>query len=623
MPDPMTTAILKLLSPLIKLATLALVVAMLARGEVLLVPIALAVVIAFALTPLVKALERIGLARFLCVLVVVLAMLGLVSSFGYVVSRQFVDLSIQMPKYSEVMGRKLAALRTPGKSSLANIPKTVDKVVQDLDNRVSEDLRAQRVRVVPEQATALERFQAIIAPALGPAARAIIVLVLTIFMLTKREDLRNRFIRLVGQGSVTLATRTIDDAARRISRYLMVQSLLNLGFGALVFASLSLIGVPYALLWGAIAAVLRFVPYVGSTIAMVLPAAIAFSQFEGWWHLFATVGTFIGIDLVMAYLVEPLVIGAKTGVSSLALLVMTFFWTWIWGPLGLVLATPLTACLAVIGKQVPRLNFLGVLLGDEAPLAPHVVLYQRLLARDEDEALETMEEQLAHHCRRDVLERTFLPALSLAERDLARQEISTDEHAFILQSLHTILVSCGNGEALPAPAGFARLRRKEALGTEPARSGSGEPRFSILIAPARSDADALTAELASEAFRVLAVEVETMAASALTSEVCAMVKAGSPDLICIPAVPPGGVAHVRSLCKHLRLARPAVRLVVFRPGEPVDRGEEARTVGRMVEAGADRVVFRLSDLAAEGRLVLQLAKARDEEPTRARAGSPS
>ncbi|MBC8132770.1 MAG: AI-2E family transporter, partial [Deltaproteobacteria bacterium] len=344
------------------LATVALLVTILARAQGILVPLALAIIVAFALSPAVKRVER-KLGRGLAVALVVLVALSAVTAFGYLLKRQLVDLSTQMTKYSDSIRTKVVALRGSEGSGLASLSRSVDKVVRQLDEQVPADQGARPVRVIPAASTALERIESALTPVVEPLARTLIVLVLVIFLLIKREDLRDRFIRIIGKGNVTLTTRTLDEAGQRISRFLTHQSAINGGFGIIVALGLFWIGIPYAPLWGFVAAVLRFVPFVGTLLAMLLPAALAFAQFAGWWQLTATLALFLSLDVLAAYFVEPVVIGAKTGVSSMAMLISAIFWSWLWGPVGLVLSTPLTVCLAVLGKHVSRLSYLAVLLG--------------------------------------------------------------------------------------------------------------------------------------------------------------------------------------------------------------------------------------------------------------------
>lgn len=392
------------------LATLVLIVVVLSRAASIFVPLALATVIAFALAPVVRRLER-TIGRMAAVAVVVVTGLAAVGGFSYLLERQVVGLSSDMTKYSDSIQRKMIALRGTDGSGLGALAKSVDRAVRNLDEQVVADQTARPVRVVPAEATAFERVESALAPVVEPLARAGIVLVLVIFFLIKREDLRDRFIRLIGRAHVTLTTRALDEAGHRVGQFLAQQSVINGGFGVAVAVGLLGIGIPYAALWGFLAAVLRFVPFVGTLFAMVIPAALAFAQFPGWWQMLATLGLFLGLDVLTAYAVEPIVIGAKTGVSSMAMLVSAIFWSWLWGPVGLVLSTPLTVCLAVLGKHVPRLSRLAVLLDDQPALEDQLVLYHRLVSGDEEEAEELLTKRFGEKSRAVVFDQVIIPAL--------------------------------------------------------------------------------------------------------------------------------------------------------------------------------------------------------------------
>jgi len=544
--------------PFFWLATLVLVVAVLALARAVLVPLALAILIAFALTPPVRALER-RVGRGLAVFLVVLCTLGAVTSFGYLLQRQLVDLSAQMNRYSESMRRKVATLRPVAQGGLAGLTRTIDSLVQELD-RGKNVPEARPVRVVPRQATATERFETTVVPMLKPVADFVVVFVLVIFLVSRRGDLRDRFVRLAGRRHVSLTTRTLDEAGMRISRYLLVQSAVNGLFGLAVAVGLSFIGVAYAPLWGFLAAALRFVPFLGTILGMLLPTTLAFAQLDPWWPTFATMGLFLALDLVMAYAVEPLVIGHRTGVSSLGMIVMAIFWTWLWGPVGLLLSTPLTVCLAVLGRQVPRLSFLAVLLGKESPLEPELTFYQRLLAGDEDDAGRMLEEQIAAQGRAAAFDALPVPALQLVQRDREDGAIAEDEYEGVLASL-AALVGEGPGPVTPAPS-----RR-------------------ILGVPGRNAADRLAWEMLVQTVDPARVAIETAGTGALVSEVVEAAAARAPDLVCITSVAPGGASHVRHLCRKLQQSQPTPRILVLRL-EPQSPAAEAAVAGDITTVGS-------------------------------------
>ena len=285
----------------------------------------------------------------------------------------------------------------------------------------------------------MQRLQRTATSVFEPLASAVIVLVLVAFMLGQREDLRDRLIRLTGSHNVTLTTRLLNEAAERVSRFLVAQTLINILFGACVAAGLYWIGVPYAALWGGLTAVLRFVPFVGTLLASLMPACLAFAIFPGWAETLQILGLFLLLDFTAAYFVEPVIFGQRTGVSSFALLVSALFWIWVWGPVGLLLSTPLTVCIAVLGRHVRSLRFLAIIFADEPALAAYLRYYQRLLARDEDEASVLANRQLAELGVVDVMDQVLTPALALGAQHRAVDEITEEDLDFILESTAEIV----------------------------------------------------------------------------------------------------------------------------------------------------------------------------------------
>lgn len=564
--------------PFYWLATGTLLVVIMAKAQEVIVPVALSVVLAFALTPVVKLFER-RVGRGLAVALVAVCTVGAVGGFAYLLKRQVVDLSTRVTTYSEQMRRKVASLRGTD-DGLGKLTQTVENLVLELDQRVSEQREARPVKIVPAEATAIERAQAILEPVLKPLAKVVIVSVLVIFLLSRREDLRDRFIRLVGRRKITLTTRTLDEAGQRISRFLLTQTVINLGFGTAVTIGLLAIGIPYAPLWGFVTAVLRYVPFVGSVLAAMFPAVLAFAQYPGWGPLLATLALFLALDLLTAYLVEPVAIGRKTGVSSLSLLVMMVFWTWLWGAVGLLMATPLTVCLAVLGRQVPRLEFLAILLGDEPPLEKELNFYQRLLAGDEDEAGEILETQLRSQTVPQVLDQVIVPALLMAARDRARQEIPETDYDELLRTTRSLVHHVVDGAAAHRGGGGAV---------------AGAPPMRILGVPARDDADELLLEILGRTLDQGRFQVTSLGTASLAAEVASAAEQDRPDIIVISSVPPGGLAQARYLCKRLRARSPETRIVVLRPVLPGD------------EAGSE-VTLLLDDGTAPA---LSMAEARE------------
>ena len=558
------------------LGTVVLLVAVLSRAQTILVPVALAIVVAFALGPAVKRLER-ALGRGAAVAVVVVVALAAVAGFGYLLRRQVVDLSTQMTRYSDSIRRKMVALRGSEGSGLSGLSKSVDSAVRSLDVQVAANEGARPVRVVPAEATALERIESTFTPIVEPVGQAGIVLVLVILFLIKREDLRDRFIRLVGRGHVTLTTRALDEAGQRISRFLARQSVINGAFGIVVAVGLLCIGIPYAPLWGVVAAVLRFVPFVGTLFAIVVPAALAFAQFPGWWQLVATLGLFLGLDALAAYVVEPIVIGARTGVSPMATLASAIFWSWLWGPVGLLLSTPLTVCLAVLGKHVPRLSYLAILLGDQPALEDQLVLYHRLLSGDEEEAQEILDKRFRATPRARVFDEVVIPALLLADRDRARGEISESDHQHVVRTIRA-LVDTGPDASPETPA------------TAP--SDQARPMQRVVGVSARAVTDETIWEMLAQLFDPKKIQVESVGSSYLASDPTAGVSPDQADLVCVVSIPPGGLAQARYICRRLRAKLPDTPILVIRPGAQANGQESSR---KLTEDGARQVCFTLED----------------------------
>jgi predicted PurR-regulated permease PerM len=616
-------ALLEPLIPLLYVAAVALLVTILIQAKAVLVPVALAILLAFILTPLVEALERCRLPRIVAVATVVLLALGVLGGFGYVLTRQLNDLAAKLPHYSTSIREKFAALRASRDGTIANIQKTVEEVSQELDKQeqpqnppkdrilpsgktldVKKDV--QPVLIVPDESTDVQRLWEILGPIFEPLATAGIVLVVVSFMLMQHEDLRNRFIRLVGQGRLTLTTKMMDEAGRRISRFLLTQCMINTGFGMVVAASLWWISVPYAALWGVTAAFLRFVPYLGSFLALVLPTALAFVLFEGWWHSLATLGVFLLVDALTANVIEPLVIGHHTGVSSLALLLMALFWTWLWGAIGLLLSTPFTVCLAILGKHVPQLEFFAVLLSDEPALEPKVSFYQRLLARDEDEANKIVELNLQRLSQEKIFDEVLIPVLILAAADRARQQISEAEYNFVIEKIRELVQRLGE-----IPASTENVR-----GAEERSPLLDKSHARLLGIPARSEGAQITVDMLSQLLDPLTFEVRRLFTATLASEVVTIVEQESPDLICITALPPGGLAHARYLCKRLRTHFPQVRILVVRPGLQKDPVVDIHSaIQRLTEAGADKVAVSVTEARTQISQMLFPRQVRSVEPT--------
>src|SRR5690606_26808247 len=336
-----------------------------------LVPLTLATLLSFLLAPVVLRLQSWGLPRILAVLATALVAFTLLGAVLYVVSSQFLGLAESLPQYKSNLIERIHSLRSPAGSSLRESTATVQELSEELQKAASgkpEGETVRKVEVIEAPPSAMEVLRGMLGPVVKPIGTGAVVVVFVIFMLLQREDLRDRLIALVGVQDLHTTTRAMDDAAARVSRFLLMQLLINGMQGVAVAVGLWLIGVPNAMLWGALTTVLRFIPYLGPWLAAMMPIALSFAVFEGWSEPLMTVGLFVVLELVSNNFLEPWLYGTRTGVSQLALLVAAVFWTWMWGAAGLFLSTPMTVCLVVMGKYIPQLQFLSILLSDEPVL---------------------------------------------------------------------------------------------------------------------------------------------------------------------------------------------------------------------------------------------------------------
>jgi AI-2E family transporter len=421
---------------------------------------------------------------------------------------------------------------------------------------------------------------------------AILVIVLVVFMLLKREDLRDRLIRLMGTNQLNVTTQVLDDAASRISRYLVTQSIINGIQGIVVTIGLTLIGLPNAVLWGLLAAILKFIPYLGPWIAAALPAAQSMAVFNDWRHMLLTILLFILLEAISGNLVEPWLYGTQTGVTPVALIVAAVFWTWLWGGVGLILSTPLTVCLVVMGKYVPQLEFLNILLGDEPVLNPETRLYQRLLAMDLEEASEIVAEECKAKPFGEVCDALFIPVLSLIEKERHRGMLDENRQHSILENFKELLEDhC-------------------ARDMDPSREliVSGLPkRATILCLPSHDEADAVTAILFARFLQLNGVQAESIPLASV-NKIAAWVEKRKITLVCLCALPPFAVMHTSRLSRDLRFQVPSLDIVVGLWSAPGDQPEAKE---RLLSSGASSIIGTFS----EGLLEVQRMKQRIHSDT--------
>jgi predicted PurR-regulated permease PerM len=588
--------------PWILLGTV-LVVAILYVAKPVIVPLALAVLLTFVLTPIVTAFERLRLGRIPAVFVTVVIAFTLLGAAGWGVGNEVNKLAQELPKNKDLIQQKIANLRSAGDAVFSKLVQMIRQIDQgqDGDNtglnaNVPITTAAQVVIARPDDSSSLERLSYAVTPVLEPLLQAGFIIVLVVFMLIRREDLRNRVIGLLGHGHLTGTTRVIMDAAQRLSRFLLTQLAVNVGFGIVFGIGLLVIGVPYAFLWGFLTAILRFVPYVGSWISVAFPFILSFALSPGWAQPVTVLIFFAILDLITANVIEPLVFGHRTGVSPIALIVAAAFWTWLWGSVGLVLSTPLTVCLVVIGQHVPRLKFLGLLLGDRPALEPFEAYYQRLLAHDETEA-QTVAVEYATKVGGDrIYDDVFVPALLRARQDRKHAGLTIEDEASIVDATREILTHLATTASGPGELDAANCKSERRLTL-------------VLGCPAHHQAEELTLAMLSQLLARDGLNLETVSTKTLSTAIEGRITAERPAVLTIAVLPPGGLDQARYLCKRLRRRFRDLPIVVGYWGRP---RKFDRLLAMLRTAGASYVTTSLLQTRTQVLALVDPAAPRDD-----------
>ncbi|MGY3265884.1 AI-2E family transporter [Lysobacter sp. HA35] len=568
----------------------ALVLGFLYWAKVIVIPVALAILFTFLLAPPAHYLERRGVSRVVSSALMTVLALALAIGAGFAVTRQVGSLLDAYPRYEPNVTAKIEQLRSRGRTGLLDKLQVVtERISTQLDRRgpapmtqaEREAARAQPVRIVQQEPVRMSQLWAIAGPLLEPLAGLGLVLVLVIFMLIHREDLRDRLISLVGVDQLADTTRALEDAGQRVSRYLLMQLMVNSGYGLCVAIGLSVIGVPYALLWGFFAAVLRYIPYLGSWLAAFMPVALSLLIAREWTTALLVVALFGTLELITNMLVEPWVYGRGMGVSQAALLIAVAFWTWLWGPIGLVLASPLTVCLVVLGRYVPFLKFLDTLLGDTPPLAPAHRFYQRLLAQDDTEAADLLDDYAALDGLDRAYDEIVVPTLAHAREDLRQGRLQASDHARVIDEAHALVDA------------HRRLIRPDDM--------VGADRMRVLAIPVRDNVDEVAVSMLGKLIDMGRIEWNAASSAVLASDVVEHIRGAQIDALVLVSVPPGGLAHVRYLVKRLGTEFEGLPLLVVRPGL-LDEAQ-VRQRRELSELGVFRLASTLTTAASELRKI--------------------
>jgi predicted PurR-regulated permease PerM len=545
-------------------------------GRELLVPLALSALLTFMLAPLVTRLQR-WLGRIGAVLLVVVMMFAATGGVGWVLTRQAIDLASQLPAYKVNIQTKLRSIQVPQYGPLSTISATLEELKKDLpggpESRPDSTRRPAEkvtpVKIVNGNDQRIEFMQVVLAPVLGPLGTASLVLVLLIFMLMQREELRNRIIRLIGQGRISTTARAMDEAGAMVSKYLLMQLVINVTYGIAVAIGLHFIGVPNAILWGALAAVLRFIPYLGPWIAAAFPILLSLASSPGWMAPLLTMALFIVLELLSNNLMEPWIYGSSTGVTPIALIVAALVWTWLWGPVGLVLATPLTVCLVVMGRHIPKLAFLSIVLGDDEALTPAEDCYQRLLRAGEHDEMELVDNYLKTSPLSALFDSVLMPVVAAAGTDHRLGFIDAGQ----LESVERALSDIVNA-------------------VSPNISSADEGGFGVCCVPARAHRDQLAGDMLVRLLWQHGLSAKSAAATMPLGELVAWVRKAKVDVVCISVVAPSTLIHARYLCAKIRALSASLKIVVGLWGRPDLSPENAAALR---DSGADVIVTSLAE----------------------------
>ncbi|MHB8910506.1 MAG: AI-2E family transporter [Syntrophales bacterium] len=551
------------LSPLVVVGTLVLIVASMYWARAVLIPVALAILLTFLLSPADSVLQRLGLGRVVSVALLAVLMFSLIVILGWAISLQVKEFANDLPGYQGNIKKRIEALQVGQGTTLDKVRIEFEELLGDVNANAPTAEPARQPVLVTVQggrfSSGMWQLSPMVRPLLESLFSILLVAILVIFMLLERDELRNRAIRLLGYGRLSLTTTALDEAGHRVSRYLLTLSIINAGVGLVIGLGLFLLGVPYALLWGVLIFILRFVPYLGIWIAALLPFAVSLATSSNWWQPLTVLGMFAVFETVAAMIIEPMLFSQSAGTSKVAMLIAIAFWTSLWGPVGLLLATPLTACLAVVAKYVPQLEFIAVLLGDKPMMHTSVAYYKRLLAMDQDEAEGIVEEQLRTHPVAHVFDEVLVPALHYAKRDSRLGILTDDEQTFIYKSTREIIERIGLLPTHPLP--LIDVAASDASTLSDTVTVSVD-KIRILAWPAQSEGEAIALLMLQQLLDPTHYEMEINTPGKRLSEILREVEQQTPALFCVGFIPPGGLSASRHLSKLLHTRLPELTIVV-------------------------------------------------------------
>jgi predicted PurR-regulated permease PerM len=565
------------------------VISLLYLAREILIPLALAITLALVLTPAVDWLQKVLLGRVTAVALVMILTIAATGGVAWVIFNQLVGVANELPRYQQNIRNKLEAMRAPGEGALGQATKSIKDLATELMSVEApasvvpeRGSRPQPVQIVDQPANELAYLRELIQPFLRPLGEFGMVLIFSVFLLINQQDLRNRLFRLVGLDQLNVMTQALDDATHRVSRYLMMQLLVNVCFGVLCGIGLRLIGIRYAALWGIVAGILRIVPYVGAFVSGLLPFTLALAVFDSWTYPLMVFLLFAALELVTSNFVEPWLYGIQTGISALALLLTAVFWTVLWGPAGLILSTPLTVCVVVLGRYVPEFSFLHVLLGDEAVLEAEARFYQRLLAMDDQEARAVAAFYLHEHSLSELYDAVIMPALTMAEQDRHKGALDRTREEFLFMSIKEMVVEFSE-----------RALKSDSLLAD----GDGEakipeaPAGRVFCVPANDEADEITAAMLAQLLEQAGYAAVSFSLDAAQQQAVGLLNPAENDTICISALPPFAFARARTVSRELQMRFPKAKVIV---GVWGFTGDTERAMQRFQPARPNKLVTSLA-----------------------------
>src|SRR6476469_8197113 len=590
-----TEELMALLSAVATAILAVIIVAMLYFGREIFVPIALAILLSFVLAPLVGILQRIYVPRGLAVVSAVIFAFAIIFAMGSLLATQLTQLAGDLPRYQSTITEKIQSFRDTqaGRGTLERASDMLKDLGKELDKPkdaawprsssiVSHKAPGPQTPVPVEvrqpEPGALESLRTLISPLVHPLATTGIIIIFVIFILLQREDLRNRLIRLAGSYDLQRTTAALDDAAARLSRLFLTQLVVNGAFGVVIGTGLWFIGIPSAILWGILAAVLRFVPYIGAVIAAAFPLALGVAVDPSWSMLLWTLALFLVVEPVVGHLIEPMVYGHSTGLSPVAVVASATFWTALWGPIGLVLATPLTVCLVVLGRHVERLEFLDVMFGDRPALSPPEIFYQRMLAGDPTEAAEKAEQFLKERSLASYYDEVALKGLQLAQVDFDRAALDQTRLARIRDTVVEFVEDLSDQDDRPPTQGNLTTDAEASSAVESVAEDAVHENLPILgkealppewrgehpvlCVPGRSLIDEAAAIMLAQLSTAHGLAARAEGAEALSTANIFRLDTTGVAIVCLVYLDASAPAHMRYSVRRLRRKLPKATIIL-------------------------------------------------------------